>query len=102
MTRQVFIRYAVALLAVIACLELRLLLNPFLGVNVPFITFFFGVMVAAWYGGFGPATTAARFTGAGHGRARTLLRIAYIEDVEPSAHDCCPLSAWARSTVVPP
>jgi PAS domain S-box-containing protein len=59
MWRQVFIRYAVALLAVIACLELRLILNPFLGVNVPFITFFFGVMVAAWYGGFGPGILAA-------------------------------------------
>jgi PAS domain S-box-containing protein len=59
MWRHVFIRYTVALLAVIACLELRLLLNPFLGVNVPFITFFFGVMVAAWYGGFGPGIVAA-------------------------------------------
>ena len=59
MLRHVFIRYTVALLAVIACLELRLLLNPFLGVNVPFITFFFGVMVAAWYGGFGPGIVAA-------------------------------------------
>jgi PAS domain S-box-containing protein len=59
MTRQVFIRYAVALLAVAACLEFRLLLNPFLGANVPFITFFFGVMVAAWYGGFGPGILAA-------------------------------------------
>jgi PAS domain S-box-containing protein len=59
MWRHIFIRYTVALLAVIACLELRLLLNPFLGVNVPFITFFFGVMVAAWYGGFGPGIVAA-------------------------------------------
>ncbi|HJR75585.1 MAG TPA: response regulator [Nitrospiraceae bacterium] len=59
MWRHLFIKYAVALLAVIACLELRLILNPFLGVNVPFITFFFGVMVAAWYGGFGPGILAA-------------------------------------------
>ena len=59
MWRQIFLKYAVAILAVIACLELRLLLTPFLGVNVPFITFFFAVMVAAWYGGFGPGILAA-------------------------------------------
>jgi PAS domain S-box-containing protein len=59
MTSSLLLRYTVALAAVIACLGLRLALNPILGINVPFITFFFGVMVAAWYGGFGPGILAA-------------------------------------------
>jgi PAS domain S-box-containing protein len=38
---------------------LRLLLDPWLGVRVPFITLFGAVIVAAWYGGAGPALLAA-------------------------------------------
>jgi PAS domain S-box-containing protein len=38
---------------------LRLLLDPWLGIRVPFITLFGAVIVAAWYGGFGPALLAA-------------------------------------------
>lgn len=60
MWQQWLLKYGVALLVVIVALALRLLFNPFLGgVNVPFITFFFGVMVAAWYGGLGPGILAA-------------------------------------------
>jgi PAS domain S-box-containing protein len=60
MFRQRILRYGVAILAVIVALGLRLLLNPFLGgVTVPFITFFFAVMVASWYGGIGAGIFAA-------------------------------------------
>ena len=47
--------YLVALLAVAAALGLRALLTPWLGERVPYITIFGAVIVAAWYGGAGPA-----------------------------------------------
>jgi len=49
----------VALLAVAAAIALRALLDPVLGERVPFITTFGAVIVAAWFGGFGPALLAA-------------------------------------------
>jgi PAS domain S-box-containing protein len=36
-----------------------MLLDPWLDVNFPFATLYFSVLVAAWYGGFGPAVMAA-------------------------------------------
>lgn len=51
--------YGAAVVAVgVACVA-RFLLDPFFPAGVPFITFFFAVMVAAWYGGLGPALVAA-------------------------------------------
>ncbi len=51
--------YVVALLAVGVALGLRLALDPWLGARVPFITLFGAIVVAAWYGGAGPAALAA-------------------------------------------
>jgi PAS domain S-box-containing protein len=51
--------YLVALLAAGVALGLRLALDPWLGARVPFITVFGAVIVAAWYGGVGPALLAA-------------------------------------------
>ncbi|HEX2199006.1 MAG TPA: PAS domain-containing protein [Burkholderiales bacterium] len=48
---------------------MRLLLDPWLGVRVPFITVFGAVIVAAWFGGFWPAVLAAA---AGYAAAHTL------------------------------
>jgi two-component system, cell cycle sensor histidine kinase and response regulator CckA len=51
-------RYVIAVLAVAATASLRLILEPLLGQRLPFITLFFGIFVAAWYGGLGPALLA--------------------------------------------
>jgi PAS domain S-box-containing protein len=51
-------RYAVALLAFAAAVALRRVLDPWLGSNVPYLAFFPAVLVAAWYGGFGPGALA--------------------------------------------
>ena len=51
-------RYGIAVLAVAATASLRLILEPWLGQRLPFITLFFGIFVAAWYGGLGPALLA--------------------------------------------
>jgi PAS domain S-box-containing protein len=51
--------YVVALLAVCAALGLRGGLDPWLGNRVPYITLFGAIIVAAWYGGPGPAIVAA-------------------------------------------
>jgi signal transduction histidine kinase len=48
-------RYAVALLATVVALLLRLGLNPFLGDYVPYITLFPAVAFCAWYCGVGPS-----------------------------------------------
>ena len=51
--------YLVALIAVCAALGLRAALDPWLGPRVPYITMFGAIIVAAWYGGAGPALLAA-------------------------------------------
>jgi len=51
--------YLIALLAVCAALGLRAGLDPWLGGRVPYITLFGAVIVAAWFGGAGPALLAA-------------------------------------------
>ena len=54
-----WIPYLVALIAVGAALGLRVALDPWLGARTPYITVFGAVIVAAWYGGVGPAFLAA-------------------------------------------
>ena len=51
-------RYAIAVLAVAAMFSLRLAMEPLVGERLPFVTLFFSIFVAAWYGGFGPALVA--------------------------------------------
>ena len=51
--------YLVALAAVCAALAVRAALDPWLGQRVPYITLFGAIIVAAWYGGPGPALLAA-------------------------------------------
>ncbi len=51
--------YAIAVVAVLAAAGIRWLLNPVFGDTVPYITFFLGVTIAAWYGGTRPALLAA-------------------------------------------
>ncbi|HWI37645.1 MAG TPA: PAS domain-containing protein [Burkholderiales bacterium] len=51
--------YLVAVLAAALALALRAALTPWLGERVPYITTFGAVIVAAWYGGAGPAFAAA-------------------------------------------
>src|SRR2546421_7351056 len=53
--------YAVAAAAVFVAVGLRALLAPELGERVPYITLFGAVIVAAWFGGAGPAIAAAAF-----------------------------------------
>src|SRR5712671_7629100 len=49
------VRYAVALLATVVALLVRLGLNPFLGDYVPYITLLPAVAFCAWYCGLGPS-----------------------------------------------
>src|SRR5690242_17743821 len=48
-------RYLAAVAAVGLSAVLRMWLHPVLGDSVPYITFFLGVALAAWIGGFGPS-----------------------------------------------
>ena len=57
--KQRWLPYLIALLAVCAALGLRAGLDPWLGPRVPYITLFGAIIVAAWYGGAGPALLAA-------------------------------------------
>ncbi len=52
--RDVFYRYGIALAAAILGLLVRWALDPVLGDAVPFITLLPAVMLAVWFGGFGP------------------------------------------------
>jgi PAS domain S-box-containing protein len=51
-------RYLAAVVAVGLSVLFRMWLHPVLGDSVPFITFFLGVALAAWIGGFGPSALA--------------------------------------------
>jgi PAS domain S-box-containing protein len=51
-------RYVVAVVAIAASLLLRQLLQPWLGPHVPYLQFFPAILLAAWYGGFGPGALA--------------------------------------------
>src|SRR5262245_46376294 len=57
-TRTVLAEYGVAVVAVVVATGLRLLLDPLLGDKFPFATLFLAVLVAAWWGGYGPALLA--------------------------------------------
>src|SRR6266436_10271897 len=54
-SKNTAVPYAVALLATVVALLLRLALNPFLGDYVPYITLFPAVAFCAWYCGIGPS-----------------------------------------------
>ena len=53
-----FLRYSIAVVAVVLAVALRLLLDPVLNERLPLITLFAAVTFVAWYGGRGPATVA--------------------------------------------
>ena len=57
-TGSFLLRYGCAVLSVAVATGLRRLLDPVLEDKFPFATLFLAVLVAAWYGGFGPAMTA--------------------------------------------
>src|SRR5438874_6568734 len=57
--RSALLRYAFALLAVVAAVLLRILLDPLLGSSAPFFIQVGAIAAAVWIGGFGPALVAA-------------------------------------------
>jgi PAS domain S-box-containing protein len=57
-TGSLLMRYGCAALCTALATWLRLLLDPVLGDQFPYATFFFAVLLTAWYGGFGPALAA--------------------------------------------
>ncbi len=56
--RSLALRYGVAAGSIALATWFRLLLDPALGIQFPYATLFFAVLVTAWYGGFGPALAA--------------------------------------------
>jgi len=56
--RHSLLRYGSALVAVALMTGVRFILDPMLGQQPTFITFFFAILFAAWYGGFGPSVAA--------------------------------------------
>src|SRR4051794_4570265 len=50
--------YAVAVLTVVGALLLRAWLAPWLGVEVPYLPFFPGILLTSWFGGLGPGVLA--------------------------------------------
>ncbi|HEX6215251.1 MAG TPA: PAS domain S-box protein, partial [Vicinamibacterales bacterium] len=51
-------RYLAAIGCVAASLGLRFMLSDYFGPNVPYLQFFPAILVASWYGGFGPGVLA--------------------------------------------
>jgi len=59
----VLLRYGVAVLAVGVAFGLKLLLDPLIVQDVPFLLVFGAIMVSAWYGGLGPGLLATAAAG---------------------------------------
>lgn len=57
-------RYLASGLFVSLALGTRLLLDPFLALDVPFLTFFVAITASAWYGGLGPGLSAVLLSAA--------------------------------------
>jgi PAS domain S-box-containing protein len=74
--------YGVAVLATAAALASRILLDPVLGREFPFIFLFAAVAVAAWYAGMGPALVA---TVLGYAASRWLFLPAGARAVDDAA-----------------
>src|SRR3954452_6592431 len=51
-------RYAIALTGVALAMASRVAFDPLIGERFPLLPFLIAVVVAAWYGGFGPASLA--------------------------------------------
>ena len=56
--RSAFLRYSVAVLAMIVAIAARFALAPVIGTQFPFLTFFVALVFAAWFGGLGPSLLA--------------------------------------------
>src|SRR3712207_2225979 len=52
------LRYAIATLAVVLVIALKVLLNPYITEQSPFLLLAAAVMVGAWFGGLGPGLLA--------------------------------------------
>jgi two-component system sensor kinase FixL len=50
--------YLVAVVVVLLAIAIRWLLDPWLAANVPYLLFFPAILLAAWFGGFGPGALA--------------------------------------------
>jgi PAS domain S-box-containing protein len=55
---SIWIRYAVAILAVAGTLWLRVELKPVLGQHSPYLAFFLAIVASSWFGGLGPGVLA--------------------------------------------
>jgi PAS domain S-box-containing protein len=64
-TKSEAVRYAIAVIAAIAALILRKLLNPLLGSDNPYLTAWAAVVFSAWYCGLRPAVVAVAITSVG-------------------------------------
>src|SRR3982751_2929826 len=62
---RVLARFASAVAIIGVATVARLLLDPYLGDNVPYITYFAAVALAAWYGGLGASLLALALGGPG-------------------------------------
>src|SRR5262245_49127774 len=56
--RSALARYGFAVASVVVATGLRAALTPLVDDQFPFVTFFPAVLLAAWYGGLGPALLA--------------------------------------------
>src|SRR5262245_7403044 len=55
---SIWIRYAVAILAVAGTLWARVELKPVLGQHSPYLAFFLAIVASSWFGGLGPGILA--------------------------------------------
>src|SRR5215203_1763636 len=82
-----FLRYGVAVLVVGAALGIKLLLDPVIPRDVPFLLLFGAVMVSAWYGGLGPGLLTMVLAG-------LATNYLFLRPQDPLASGAVPLLAF--------
>jgi two-component system sensor kinase FixL len=83
-------RYGLAALLVLASLLFRPVLQRWLGASGPYLQFFPAILVASWYGGFGPGLAATLASGA----AAFLVVVPASSPSAPSSEDLVSLGLF--------
>src|SRR5262245_6742637 len=79
-------RYGLAVTSVLIASLLKMVIEPLVEVDVPFVLFLGGILVTAWYGGFVAGVVAS-----------VLAASLFALDLDASVHALAPPQRWVRA-----
>src|SRR3954470_15090690 len=78
--------YGLAVASVLIAFLLKLVIEPLVEVDVPFVLFLGGILLTAWYAGFFPGVVAS-----------VLAALIFALDLDSSVHALAPPQRWVRA-----